>query len=409
MKVCLLSYRGNPFSGGQGVYVSNLGRELARLGHEVHCISGPPYPDPCDGMVLHRLPSLKLFMEGRAYPPPGRPLWALHPLNVYERIASRLGIFAELNTFSIRAFAKVRELARQGRFDIIHDNQCLGWGLLPLQALGMPLVATIHHPLSIDRQRGWEPPTDFRAQLNRALFFPLVMQGTVARRLPRIVTVSDVSAEAITRDFRVSRNRIAVVHNGLDSALFRPLPQVAPVPGRVIFVGNLQDPNKGGRYLLEAAGMLPPAAHLLIVTGGITRWDWVNGLLERFGLHGRVQFRFKVELEELVRLYATAEVAVSPSVFEGFGFPAAEAMACGLPLVAARGGALPEVVGDAGVLVPPRDAGALARAITALLGDAPRRAALGQAARTRIMERFRWESAARRLEAVYREVIHAHG
>ena len=172
MKVCLLSYRGNPFSGGQGVYVSNLGRELSRLGHEVHCISGPPYPAPSDGMVVHRLPSLKLFMEGRAYPPPGRPLWALHPLNVYERIASRLGIFAELNTFSIRAFGKVRELARAGRFDIIHDNQCLGWGLLPMQALGMPLVATIHHPLSIDRQRGWEPPTDFRAQLNRALFFP---------------------------------------------------------------------------------------------------------------------------------------------------------------------------------------------------------------------------------------------
>ena len=407
MRIVILTYRGNPFCGGQGVYVTHLAREMVRMGHEVHCIHGPPYSPEEPGIVWHRVPGLNLFEANGNYPPRDNPLAAFTPLNLYERATSLAGQFPELNGFSWRAFLKLRQLMGRYRFDVIHDNQTLGWGLLAIRALGIPLVATIHHPLTIDRARGFDPPATFRQRFDKVRFLPVSMQGFVSRRISHIVTVSHASARDIAADFRVRPSRIRVIHNGLDSQRFQPQPHVKRVPGRLLFVGNLQDGNKGGIYLLRAMARLPPPAHLVVATGGVDL-QWLDGHLEALGLRGRVIVKTKVPPQELVGLYATSELAISPSLYEGFGFPAAEAMACGLPLVAARGGALPEVVGDAGVLVPPADEGALAKAIGQLLNDPERRARLGRAARERIVTKFRWEDAAERMVAVYREALDAH-
>jgi len=407
MKILLLTYRGNPYCGGQGVYISFLARELARLGHQVHCIHGPPYANEAPGVVWHRVPGLDLFGEGNGAPLPRDPLAAFHPLALFERAAAWCGQFPEMAGFSWRAFFTLGALLERHRFDVVHDNQSLGWGLLAIQALGLPLVATVHHPLTIDRARGFDPPASFRRRFDKVRLYPVLMQGWVARRIRRIVTVSQASARSIEADFRVPAQRIRVIHNGVDAQAFRPLPEVARVPGRVLFVGNLEDPNKGGIHLLRAVARLPSSAHLLLATGGLSRPGWLREQLDDLGIRGRVLLRERVPPEELVALYASAEVAVSPSLFEGFGFPAAEAMACGLPLVAARGGALPEVVGEAGVLVPPADPGALADAVAALLADPERRRRLGEAARRRVLTCFRWEDAVRRLAAVYQEAIDA--
>lgn len=444
LKILLLTYRGNPFCGGQGIYVSHLARELARLGHEVHCLEGPPYyedgkngdngirndtepgigkfggagksrmnggEDNGDGtcgpgtITWHRVPGMHLWSNGNAG---GPQLTEFSPLRLFERVAAWGGQFPEMTSFSWRAFARLGPLLGRHRFDVVHDNQSLGWGLLAIQALGLPTLATVHHPLTIDRARGFDPPADFRDRLNKVRFYPLLMQGFVARRMRRIVTVSQSAAEAIARDFRIPPARIRVILNGLDSERFRPLPEIERVPGRVVFVGNLEDPNKGGKYLLQALAALPPPAHLVVATGGISRREWLDGQIERLGLRGRIRLEYQVSQEELVRLYASAQVAVSPSLYEGFGFPAAEAMACGLPLVAARGGALPEVVGEAGVLVPVADATALASAMGNLLGNGVERERLGRLARQRVRECFRWDAAARQLTEVYRETIDAH-
>ncbi|MCZ6841458.1 MAG: glycosyltransferase family 4 protein [SAR324 cluster bacterium] len=405
MKICLLTYRGNPFCGGQGVYVSHLARELARQGHEVHCISGPPHLEEMEGVTCHRVGGLQFYGGNGGYPPQSNPLAAFSPLNLYDFAAFRAGVFSEMTTFSVRALIKLRRLLGRHRFDVIHDNQSLGWGLLPLKALGVPLLATIHHPLTVDRDRGFEAPTSFGRQWGKMKFYPLYMQGVVGRRMDHVVTVSRASAEAISADFRIPRERISVIHNGVDSQRFRPLRGVARVPGRVLFVGNIEDPNKGGVYLLRAMALLPPPAHLVIVTGGITQREWFEGLLSELRIRERVSVVYRLSGERLVEMYATAQVAVSPSVFEGFGFPAAEAMACGLPLVAARGGALPEVVGDAGLLVPTRDPEALAGACGRLLGDAALRVKLGRAARRRVRAKFRWSRAAEQLTAVYERLL----
>lgn len=403
MKICLLTYRGNPFCGGQGVYVMALGAALARRGHEVHCVTGPPYPPPTPGVTWHRVPGLALLTGNGHRALDGHPLQELLPLRLYERAAAALGAFPEIAAFSLRAFAAVRALSRRMPFDVIHDNQTLGWGLLPLAHLGVPLVATIHHPLTVDRERGFDPPVSFARRWNKVVFHPVLMQGFVARRIPHVITVSKASRERIIADFRVPAERIHVVPNGVDSARFRPRPEIARVPGRVLYVGNLEDPNKGGTHLLRAAALLRPGAHLLIATGGIQPEGWVPRLVRELALDGRVQFRFGLPATELAPLYNTAEVAVCSSLFEGFGFPAAEAMASGLPLVSARGGALAEVVGDAGVLVPVADPAALAQAVNALLADPARREALGRAARERVLECFNWDHAAGEVEAVYRK------
>lgn len=408
MKILLLTYRGNPFCGGQGVYVSHLAREITRLGHEVHCIHGPPYAPEDSGAVWHRVPGLHLFPARAAASTAPHPLAAFTPLGLLERGAALSGQFPEMAAFSWRAFAKLRALSHHHRFDVVHDNQSLGWGLLAVRALGLPILSTVHHPLTIDRARGFDPPASFRRRFGKVRFYPTVMQGFVARRMTRIVTVSHASARAIAADFRVAPERIRVIYNGLDTVQFRPLPEVASIPGRVVFVGNLEDANKGGVYLLRAIARLKSPAHLVIATGGLSRPDWLQAQIDGLGLRGRITVRYRLPAPELVRLYASAEVAVSPSLFEGFGFPAAEAMACEVPLVAARGGALPEVVGDAGVLVPPADSEALAQAIAALLADPQRRQRLGRAARQRVLALFRWEEAARQLLTVYRETIDAH-
>jgi len=406
MKICLLTYRGNPYCGGQGVYAAELGRALALRGHEVHAVTGPPYPPPVPGVRWHLVPGMNLLDGGEPYPASGDPLSAFAPLHLYEKTAASLGMFPEMAAFSVRAFWMVRRLLRQHAFDVIHDNQTLGWGLLPLKWLGVPLVATIHHPLTVDRERGFDPPGGLAERWRMAVFHPIPMQGFVARRIAPIITVSEASRARIAADFRVPAARIRLVYNGVDTERFRLRTEIPRVPGRVLYVGNLEDRNKGGRYLLEAAAHFRPGAELLVATGALNRKSWVHAAVERLGLAGRIAIRLHVSQEELAELYASAEVAVCASLFEGFGFPAAEAMASGLPLVAARGGALPEVVGDAGVLVPVADAAALAAAVNALLDDPQRRARLGRLARERVLARFQWDQAAARVEAVYREVLY---
>ena len=408
MKICMLTYRGNPFSGGQGVYVSNLAEALSALGHEVHCVSGPPYLLPMKGVTCHRVPGLLLFGENGGYPPPDRPLSAFTPLNFFEKAAFHAGIFPEMTTFSLRAFRAVRTLLRRHRFDVIHDNQTLGWGLLPLKLLGVPLVATIHHPLTVDRLRGFEPPTTFGKQFHRTIFFPVGMQGVVARRVAHVITVSEASAREIESQFRIPPERITVVYNGVDAEKFRPQRGSKPVPGRILFVGNIEDPNKGGIFLLRALAQLPPPAHLVISTGGVSDRPAFDDLLRQLGVAERVTLHTRMAGEPLVRLFATAEVAVSPSIFEGFGFPAVEAMACGVPLVAADGGALPEVVGKAAIVVPARDPGALATALGEVLASPALRKKLALAGRRRVIKRFRWDTAAVQVADVYRKVISAH-
>ena len=411
MRIALLTYRGNMYCGGQGIYAAHLAREWRRAGHQVHVIAGPPLPTLAEGIPLHEIPNLNLFgVRWPEWARRERPLGLLWPLNLWELGVSRFGVFPEMQTFALRLLLRWRALQARHRFDIVFDNQCLAWGLLGIRAAGTPVVSVIHHPLHIDREADFAIDPAFLKKVKRTLYFPLLMQRIVAPRLDKIVTVSEASRREIQRYFGIPEKSISVVYNGTDSDVFRPIPGT-PKQTDLLFVGRTEDRKKGIGTLLEALAMLPREITLKIIDGRIPDDGLVMRLIRRHRLAGRVLLhRRMLELPELVAEYSTARAAVVPSFFEGFGFPASEAMACGLPVIANAAGALPEVVGTdgmAGRLVPPRDAGALAAAIQDVLADPERAEAMGQAARARIERVFQWRDAAARLIDVFEETLRA--
>jgi glycosyltransferase involved in cell wall biosynthesis len=414
VRIALLTYRGNMYCGGQGIYAAYLARELAQLGHDVHVIAGPPLPALEPGIPLHVIPNDNVFgLPLREWARGHDPRRLLAPLTAWEALVSRIGVFPEMQSFGLRLLARWKRLQERHRFDVVFDNQSLSWGLLGIRASGVPVVSVIHHPLHIDREADFAIDPRLVKKVKRTLYFPLLMQQIVAPRLDRIVTVSEASRSEIQRYFGIPEKQISVVHNGTDSELFRPAPEVAK-DCDLIFVGRTEDRKKGIGTLLEALALLPREVTLKIVDGRIPAHGLVPRLVRRFGLEGRVRIQNRfLELPELVREYSTGRIAVVPSFFEGFGFPASEAMACGLPVVANAAGALPEVVGsggETGRLVPPRDPAALAAACRELLADPVRLAVMGRAARARVQQLFRWRDAAEQLAGVFEEVRRAaHG
>jgi glycosyltransferase involved in cell wall biosynthesis len=411
VRIALLTYRGNMYCGGQGIYAAYLAREWQRAGHDVHVIAGPPLPSLEPGIPLHVIPNENVF--GVKHPDWARrekPLSLLQPLNLWEFGVSRFGVFPEMQTFGLRLLNRWRRLQNEHRFDIVFDNQCLSWGLLGIRATGVPVVSVIHHPLHIDREADFAIDPSLVKKIKRTLYFPLLMQQIVAPRLDRIVTVSEASRTEIERYFGIPEKEVRVVYNGTDSELFHPVEGVAK-EADLLFVGRTEDRKKGVGTLLEALALLPRPITLKIVDGRIPEDGLVMRAIRRLRLEDRVILcRRMLEIPELVREYSTARVAVVPSFFEGFGFPASEAMSCGLPVVANAAGALPEVVGSdgsAGLLVPPRDARALAASIRDLLAEPGRAERMGAAARARVEHVFQWKQAAAGLVDVFEETLRA--
>jgi glycosyltransferase involved in cell wall biosynthesis len=386
-----------------------VARELAKLGHQVHAIVGPPYPFPIEGVTYHYIDNHNYF-NIKDFVKPDKPFATLQPLNFYEFMASKFGIFPEIESFSIRAYCKLRELLKTHHFDIIHDNQCLGYGFLLIKQFGIPFVSTIHHPLTIDRSTWFEYPSSFFLKTKRILYYPLVMQKYVANKMDMIITVSHDSAKEIYNAFGVPLEKQRVVYNGMDSSIFYPI-KTQKRPNSLIFVGNVEDRKKGVIYMLKALTLTKHKVHLTIVDGGAPNRNYVPKWIDKFNLNDRITFTGKIPLDKLVKLYAQTQIALCPSLYEGFGFPAAEAMACELPVIAATGGALPEVVGQhmkTGILVPPRDPYALAEAIDYLIEHPQVRDRIGKAARERVLKTFTWENAAKQMVKVYQEAIDAH-
>jgi glycosyltransferase involved in cell wall biosynthesis len=411
MRIALLTYRGNMFCGGQGIYAAYLAREWKRAGHDVHVFAGPPLPELEDGIPLHEIPNDNVF--GQEWPDffdPKRPFSLLKPLSLWELGVSRFGVFPEMQTFGARLMRRWPELQRRHGFDIVFDNQCLSWGLLGLRAMGTPVVSVIHHPLHIDREADYSIDPRLVKKIKRTLYFPLFMQQQVAPRLDKIVTVSEASRVEIERYFNIPQKDVEVVYNGTDTELFHPVAGT-PIETDLLFVGRTEDRKKGIGTMLEALSLLPRDVKLKIVDGRIPSDGLVPRLIERYGLTDRVSIVDRMlTVPELVEQYSTARIALIPSFFEGFGFPASEAMAAGRAVVANAAGALPEVVGSdghAGRLVPPRNAPAMASAIADILDTPGRAEAMGAAARQRIQTVFRWDEAAAQLVRIFEDTLHA--
>ena len=405
MRIALLSYRSKPHCGGQGVYVRHLSRELVRLGHEVEVFSGQPYPELDEGVVLTKVPSLDLYREPDPFRVPHLREFR-DRIDVEEFLTMCTAGFPEPKTFGSRIARLMKD--RAGDFDIAHDNQVLAPGVMELEELGLPVIATIHHPITMDRQIDLQTAPTWRKRLSlRRWYGFLRMQTKVAKRLRKVLTPSDSSRRDIARDFGVDPARMQTILLGVDDVF---VPPTAPrVPGRILAMASADAPMKGIATLLEAFAKLSVErdVSLVLVTrpepGGRT-----ERLIDDLGIVDKVSFVSGVSDQELVEVMGSAELACVPSLYEGFSLPTAELMACATPLVVSRAGAIPEVVGEDGVcadLVTPGDVGELTSAIAALLDDPERRTTMGAAGRARVEELFSWRAVAEATAAAYEETI----
>ncbi|MBM7365897.1 glycosyltransferase family 4 protein [Gordonia hydrophobica] len=406
MRIALLSYRSKPHCGGQGVYVRHLSRELAALGHDVEVFSGQPYPELDEGVGLTKVPSLDLYGEPEPFRTP-RLREYRDWIDVAEVVAMWTAAFGEPLTFSLR-MARVLK-GRRADFDVVHDNQCLGYGLLSIKKQGFPLVATIHHPITRDRSLAVKAAKGLKKISAWRWHSFLAMQGRVARRIPSLLTVSNSSERDIREAFHVAPDALATIPLGVDVDLYAP--RGPRTPGSIVCVASADAPLKGVSYLLEAVAKVAAEhdVHLTLVSK-LDPDGPSAALIDQLAIADRVSVVSGLDDAELAELLATAEVACVPSLYEGFSLPAVEAMSCGTPLVATRAGAIPEVVGEneeAALLVPPGDAGALAQALLRLFDDPELAVRIGAGGRARAAERYSWSAVAQATADRYQAAIDA--
>jgi len=405
MRIAMLSYRSKPHCGGQGIYLRHLSRELTALGHSVEVFSGQPYPELDEGVALTKVPSLDLYREPDPFRVPKLREFR-DRIDVEEFATMCTAGFPEPKTFSSRISRILSE--RAADFDIAHDNQVLGYGMLDIEGYGLPLITTLHHPITFDRRIDLKQTRNpWRKLTLRRWYGFLRMQGKVARRARKIMTPSETSKRDIAKDFGVDPAKMQVILLGVDD-IFVP-PTTPRVPGRIMAMASADAPMKGIATLLEAFAKLRTErdVELILVTkpqpGGRT-----EKLIEKLSIGHCVRFAHGLTDAELVSLMGSAEVACVPSLYEGFSLPTAELMACATPLVVSKAGAIPEVVGPDGLcadMVTAGDVGEFKHALEAMLDDPERRARMGQAGRQRVEEMFSWRAVAIKVAAAYEETI----
>jgi glycosyltransferase involved in cell wall biosynthesis len=407
LKICLLTYRGNPTCGGQGVYIKHLSKALADFGHKVDVISGPPYPQLDEKVRLHKIPSLDLYNPEHFFRVE-KLTDLFNPLNMYEFLNMCTGSFPEPYTFGQRAYKYLRE--NEMNYDIVHDNQCLSYGIGKIGRELYPTIATIHHPITVDRREELNAAKTIYQKYKIYRWYTFIkMQMKVARGLSHIVTVSEFTKKDIAREFSIDEQKFRVVYNGINKEFFYPV-QNGTRPENTIIVTNSADiPLKGLRYLLEAVAEIRKKQSVkLTVIGEPKKNGVIEKLVAKLRIGDIVHFTGRIANEDFAEYYSKAAIAVVPSLYEGFGIPAVEAMACGVPLISTSGGALQEVVGDGGIIVPPADASALAGAITYLLNNPNERKRYAKAGLERVNNVFSWSKAAEEVTNIYWEAIDAY-
>jgi glycosyltransferase involved in cell wall biosynthesis len=406
LRICLLGYRSHPYGGGQGIYIKYLSKALVNAGHSVDVISGEPYPHLDPRVKLIKMPGLNLFEHPTHHAFALRWRHLLSWTDFFEWWSMLTGGFSEPYCFGRRVAHYLKD--KRDHYDIIHDNQSLSYGLIQLQNQGWPVLATFHHPITYDLRISLQAEPDWRLRLlKRRWHWFLNMQKNVVRKLKHVVTVSECSRQDIAKDFSVDINHIDLIYNGIDTDEFVPPADAVREKFRIMCTASADQPLKGMKYLIEALYILKeeyPELHLLVV-GKPQENGYILKLIKRLHLQDRVRFVSGISTETLVRYYSEATLVVCPSLYEGFGLPAGEAMACEAPVISSNGGALPEVVGDAGIIVPKADRKALAVAIKDLLDHPEKRHQLGRAGRQRILDSFCWNKAAQQFTRYYHPML----
>ena len=407
MKIGILSYRSHPYSGGQGIYVRHLSKALQRLGHKVTVLSGPPYPQLDSSIQLEKIPSLNLF-ESENRIKEFKLSFLYSPIDFYEWISVMTGGFPEPYTFGRRVLKRLRQSDEE--FDIILDNQSLCYSLIDIQKL-FPLVATIHHPITKDFKLEMENASNWKERLSSRRWHSfLPMQKKIAPKLKKIICVSGPSKLDTVTEFFVNPENIDVILNGIDIETFKPDTSVGVIKNRIVTTASADIPLKGLRFLINALPKVIsefPDTHLIVI-GKSPNESKIRTLIDDLGLKERISFESNLSEEEIVSIYHKSQIAVIPSLYEGFGFGAGEAMACGTPLISTESGGLKDVIGDCALKIPSGSVKDIEKKIIALFNDPKKREYLSLNGRKRMEDLFDWKISASNYVKVFEQSITAY-
>ncbi len=387
-------------------YVHDINRHLVRRGHAVTVVTpglpGMALRDAFDGVEVVRFP-LEL--------PPDLGYGRVAQSRVNRR--QKLGRLVAMLRYLQGQLRATLRVGRERGADVVHAHWAIPTGPAAAAAarrLGVPCFITLHGgDVYVNPEQGYDFPT-------RPYVRP-VLRWTLRSAEGLTAISEDCRQHALRAGARDAD--LHLISNGADLRRFSPAPAADPEPAfgpRMVFACRQLFPRKGIRFLIEAVAHLAerfPDARLVLAGDGFERPE-LEALARRLGIAERTTFLGAVPNGELPRFYRAAAVSVIPSLEEGFGIPAAEAMGCEVPVIASDAGGLPEVVEDGvtGLVVPRGDVDALARVLVTLLADADLRRRMGREGRRRALARFDWDRSAARFEALFRRAANgrdAHG
>ena len=408
LKILILSYRSAPFGGGQGIYVKDLSQALVNLGHEVTVFSGPPYPELDKKIVLIRSPGLNLFetfnFKDRFFK------FINHKdkttSDFYEFFSVLFGGFPEMRTFGVRA----KKHVLKNKYDLVIDNQSVSYGMEYIQIL-TPLIEVIHHPITMDLKYELSTSNNLIYRFSRHRWYSFLrMQKKVAPLLKNILTVSNNSKKDISKEFHVKPENISVIHNAVDSNIFRPYPEIKNLPQRLITTASADVPLKGLDFSLYALADLSKEFQdiELLVIGTLRKGGHTDRLIKKLNLNERVTFKTGITKDEIAQEYAKSSVAIVSSLYEGFGYPVAEAMSCSIPLIATDVASIPEITDNFAILIPPKDSDAIRDSVRKIFLEPDLYKKVAAKGRLHIKNKFNWQTIGKQYEELMNKVIKNH-
>ena len=398
LNIAISSYRSAPFGGGQGIFIYELSKALQALGHRVDIISGPPYPNLEPEINLIKSPGLDLFSTFvfkerislfKKKKNKTQEDW-------YEFFSALLGGFPEIKTFGER----LKELVSNSSYDVLIDNQSVSFGILEIQKT-LPVLEIIHHPITKDYQYDIQFSKGIIQKISKWRWFSfLKMQKKVAPNLNAISTPSLNSKKDIAKDFNVSTKKISVIPNGIDFEKFSPKSDISRTMGQIITTASADVPLKGLDFTLEAIAVLIkdfPYLRLIII-GAPRIGGHTERLIQKLKIEANIVYKTNLTKEEIAIEYANSNIAVVSSLYEGFGFPVGEAMACSIPLIATNVASIPEITGNFAELIPACDSKSIERSIRNILSNPEKYQTRADEGRQHIIDNFDWKKIAQSYE-----------
>ena len=403
LKIALLSYRSDPYSGGQGIYIKNLSEALHDRGHDITIFSGNPLPEVSMDIKVEKIDTpgffetfdslerLKIFSSLEK-----------NRLNFLDFFETFTGTFTEPVFFGERLVKNKFFQESVDRFDIFHDNQSIS--SYPETVLKR-LVTTLHHPIHVDKEIDLASEMNFFSKLSIKRWYSFLnFQKKNLRNVKKVISPSASSKKDICRYFEYPSENISVIWNGinLDDCKFH---QREKFNSNFVTIISSDVPMKNLKTLLKALHLLKHeglSANLTII--GDLRED-NKKLIRNLGLTNEINYKSKLTRAELIQSLNHADIGIAPSSYEGFGFPLVEMIATGLPVIVSDKASLPELAGSAGLIFNSEDSGDLKNKMKELMENHVLRNKLTENSKLRRDDFFGWDEYAKKLEDLYKEII----